>query len=58
LLEAKLIRAVNHLPTAPYGQRTGSGGHKLFWDEKKLNVAVARLIAQRATRNVASYGHI
>ena len=37
-LAAKLIRAVSHLLTAPYGQRTGSGGHKQSLAVRRRNV--------------------
>ena len=48
LLAAKLIRAVSHLLTAPYGQRTGSGGHKQSLAARRRNVDGKPSIAQLA----------
>ena len=47
-LAAKLIRAVSHLLTAPYGQRTGSGGHKQSLAVRRRNVDGKPSIAQLA----------
>ena len=47
-LAAKLIRAVSHLLTAPYGQRTGSGGHKQSLAVRRRNVGGKPSIAQLA----------
>ena len=48
LLAAKLIRAVSHLLTAPYGQRTGSGGHKQSLAVRRRNVGGKPSTAQLA----------
>ena len=48
LLAAKLIRAVSHLLTAPYGQRTGSGGHKQSLAVRRRNVDGKPSIVQLA----------
>ena len=47
-LAAKLIRAVSHLLTAPYGQRTGSGGHKQSLAVRRRNVDGKPSIVQLA----------
>ena len=48
LLAAKLIRAVSHLLTAPYGLRTGSGGHKQSLVVRRRNVGGKPSTAQLA----------
>ena len=47
-LVAKLIRAASHLLTAPYGLRTGSGGHKQSLAVRRRNVDGKPSIAQLA----------
>ena len=47
-LVAKLIRAASHLLTAPYGLRTGSGGHKQSLVVRRRNVGGKPSTAQLA----------
>jgi hypothetical protein len=58
LLAAKPIKGKRSPLIAHYGRPTGLSGHKLSWDEKKLNAAAVLLTARQATLNVAFYGHI